>query len=169
MTNSDLISNSAVKALAVLEASFNPTYFSNSFKNGENKTIYSYTPNKYLVNRVRDLKSDKNLVDTLAKIPFSMHNKWIKELQKSQDGKPSYFTENFEMFYFDTLNQEGSKKKGSSAINMTVAEQEIFRIGLFQNRGTVSEGVRQMKVLYPTTSDKKYIIYIYTQAYIKNI
>lgn len=155
LTNGDLASNSAIRALSIIEATYNPTYFSNSHKNGEGKTIYSYAANKYLINRVRDLKTDKGLIDGLSKIPFSMHSKWAKELKKKQDGKASYFAENFEAFYFDTLGQKDKSGRGVIASRMTTAEHEIMRIGLFQNRGNGTKTERQAKVLYPTTSDKK--------------
>jgi predicted NAD-dependent protein-ADP-ribosyltransferase YbiA (DUF1768 family) len=174
-SDSDLTSNSAIKALSTLEARFSPNYSSNSFRNGENKTVSSYTQTKLLINRLRDLiKKDEvselsqkasdeseesggdalpienELRKLLGMLAFSKHSSWLKKLN-SED---SAFKEIFKVFPFDSL-KEGDRR-GKTAGDMSPVEQELYRIGLFQNRGHMTNvKERVINVLFPTTSDKK--------------
>lgn len=157
LENINLMNNTAIKALAHKEATNNPLFFANSFRNGEGKTIYSYTANKYLINRVRSLKNNEDLVNELSHIPFSRDSKWVQALKLAATGAKNDFADVFGVFYVDGLQQKGKRNSGRTPNFMTAAEQEIFRLGLFQNRGTTRNNgkTRIVKVTFPTTSDKK--------------
>ena len=44
-----MLNNSGIRKLAELESKHTEGWFSNSHKNSEGKTIFSYSPNKYFI------------------------------------------------------------------------------------------------------------------------
>ena len=140
--NNHYAANTNIKNLAVLEAQFNPTFFANTFKDSENKTVSSYAPNKYLINRAREIKTNKNLRDALGQIPFSSTSTWLKAMSTKQ----SSLREAFKITYFDGLKKEG--KKGVAIIIAVTP------------KGLSSDVQRTAKYVYPTTSDKKLLYQI---------
>lgn len=150
-TNNPLTNNSGIRKLAKAESLQSEVYFSNSFKNGEGKTIYSYSANKYFINQFYKLKKNKdNYLENLLKISFSSTSSWGKKLTNPN----SYFKQVFDYFYIDTLTNKGnSKDKPLDA--MSSREHEITKLGLFhnQNNGSKDKGLIS-HFLFPTMSDK---------------
>jgi hypothetical protein len=148
-TNNPLLNNSGIKKLANLEATYSETYFSNSFKSGEGKTIYSYSANKYFINQFNKLKRNKDqYVNKLLETSFSSTSAWGKQLTNPN----SYFSEVFNYFYLDTLK---FNKNSNTLANMSSREHELTKLGLFwnQNNGSSTRG-RISHFLFPTMSDK---------------
>lgn len=148
-SNNPLLNNSGIRKLAALEAKYSPAYFSNSFKNGEGKTIYSYSANKYFIKQFFKLKHNKDgYLNNLLKINFNSTSDWGKKLTNPN----SYFNEVFDYFYVDTLK---IKNDGTTLANMSSREHEVTKLGLFQNQNNGSDKKgRISNFLFPTMSDK---------------
>lgn len=152
-SNNPLLNNSGIKKLANLEATYSESYFSNSFKDGEGKTIYSYSANKYFINQFYKLKRNKDqYIDNLLKLSFNSTSNWGKQLINPN----SYFTQTFDYFYLDSLK---FNKNTNKLVNMSSREHELTKLGLFwnQNNGSTTKG-RISHFLFPTMSDKSTMI-----------
>lgn len=115
-----------MKALARVEAAANTRIYETSYVGGDGKARYSYVNNSYLSNLVKSITADgSSIVDALKKIPYSADSMW---LQNWIDTKQS-----FKLEYFDTLGVEGSSIRNKLMKNMSEAEKEWARAGLFQN------------------------------------
>jgi 8-oxo-dGTP diphosphatase len=162
-----LMSDSAIKALAKLDAMNSLNTFSNSFQAG-GKTIYSYGNNNFLVNRMRDLTAydsengkfiNQQLIDDLKAVSFTGASTWLEEL--TSDSEVGDLTRrNMRVGY---LSLEALKKlftpsqDNRKLNNLTAAEHEVAKIGFFQNvSGEVidKEQRRIVDFFYPTMSDK---------------
>ena len=168
-----LSNNPGITKLSNLQARYDDMAMSNSHKNGEGKTVFSYSMNKALSHRVKDLKAaDKALLNRLAKLDFTSAE--VKELGGNYSVKNSnsrwlemllqddQFGEKFNITYLDTLNKVG-KTQGTRLSNMSPKEIEITKLGLFFNQGeaqfnTDSTAWRDNKFtshfFMPTLSDK---------------
>jgi hypothetical protein len=163
----EILNDTAIKALAKLDAQHNLNIFSNSFQAG-GKTIYSYGNNNYLVNRMRDLTSydaenkvftNQELIDNLKSISFTRDSLWLNELtNEGEEGE--YFRSVLNLGY---LSLEALKKKftlsqdNRKLNNLVTAEHEVTKLGLFFNRSGKVVGNEQRRVVnffYPTMSDK---------------
>lgn len=153
-----IIDQGVVKALARYDAKYRRHSFSNSYRSGL-KTVYSYSLNKFVVNRIRELKENKYLLQRLAKLSFNGESSWLKSLMDDESG----FGENFSHW---TVSLEALKKAGSKSRNnremdkLSDAEIELVKIGMLQaDREDLSgKNQRIIKVIYPTTSDKTTVI-----------
>jgi hypothetical protein len=168
-TEADLLRDSAVRALAKLEAKNSYNTYSNSFNAG-GKTVYTYTNNKYLTNRVRDLLSDdQKLLKELKEISFSKDSLWLNELL-SDDGTsldPTIKTTlGIDYLSLEALKQLFSPSKDNRKLNnLTAAEQELIKVALFQHNSTVKDGRRKASFFYPTMSDKSTMMIVNALAY----
>lgn len=153
--NNPLYNNSGINKLARMEAKNTIQHFSNSHRSGDNKTVYSYTQNKYLTNRVRDLKVNKNgLVDNLKKISFSSNSRWLEQLSKG-----GWEADTFNFFYTDSLKQQNSAQGGKRLQDQTDREHELLKVSMFMNqvngRQPKGEDIQRMShFLFLTCSDK---------------
>ena len=148
-----IVDQNVVKSLAKYDAKYRTSSFSNSHKSGL-KTVYSYSLNKFLVNRVRELK-EGTLLKTLAKLSFNGQSVWANALSNDQSG----FKDNFNHWTvsLEALKREGSKSKNNRELNnLSEAEIELVKIAMLQaDREDLSgKNQRIIRVLYPTTSDK---------------
>lgn len=157
--------DTSMKSLALLEAQYNTKEFSNSFRNGEGKSIYSFSNNKYFIDRVRELKTNKKLQAELKELSYNGGSTWLTQLMADGD---NLFKREFNYFYLDSLVEAGSGKRGKKLSSMSEAEQEITKLGLFWNRGVKikEKGVekRVVKMFYPTMSDKTTMVGFTTVA-----
>ena len=169
-----LTSNSGIEKLATLEAKYTMNHLSNSHKNGEGETIFSYSMNKALTHRLKDLKDGK-LVEDLKELPFtkvvedtseigirkvsSYNSLWAKGLLPGVD---SLFVQHFNVTYLDTLSKRGDNK-ATTLSNMSPKELEFTKMSLFFNQNqaaTKKDKSRSEKNRYvahfmmPTLSDK---------------
>lgn len=147
----NLFDDQVFKVLSKLEASKSLSDFSNSHTRGDNKIIFSYARNKYFTDRINELKSSAFLRDNLEKIGFSSTSEWLQFLKEpSSEGY-----NNFNYFYADTLTKFGQKKISAVTLaESTPTDHEVYRLGMFMNRGTeTSKGIRFGNVLFPTMSD----------------
>lgn len=151
--NNPMLDNSGIRKLAAEEIKHTPTYFSNSFKSGENKTIYSYSANKFFIKQFYRLKHNKDgYLSKLGKISFSSTSEWLKKLSNPN----SYFSQVFDYFYVDTLKV---KNDGTTLASMSSREHELTKLGMFQNQNNGSEKKgRIAHFLFPTMSDKSTMV-----------
>ena len=148
-----IIDQNVVKSLAKHDAKYRRSSFSNSHKSGL-KTVYSYSLNKFLVNRVRELR-EGSLLQTLVKLSFNGQSAWADALLDSASG----FKENFDHWTvsLEALKKDGSKSRNNRELDkLSEAEIELFKIAMLQADREDMSGKNQriIRVLYPTTSDK---------------
>jgi hypothetical protein len=167
LENAELLNDSAVKALAKLDAANSVNTFSNSFRAGE-KTIYSYGNNNYLVNRMRDLTAYDNetgefvnqtLIKELQSISFSKDSLWLNDLtNEDRIGELTRSTLNLSYLSLEALKKKFTLSQDNRKLNnLTAAEHEVVKLGFFQNQsGEVlkTERRRLVHFFYPTMSDK---------------
>lgn len=158
ISNDPLVNNSAIKALVKLEASTNNYYYSNTFKDGEGNTVYSYTFNKFLTKEYNKLTEDVEYVNDLLSISFNkpitdnkgslLFNTWLNQLATNPAFK-SIFT----ISPFDTV-RDGSKIDGGTKLtSMSDLDLELTRIALIQNSAQNKKGVgRVIKYLLSVPS-----------------
>ena len=165
--DSELLNDSAVKALAKLDALNTSNVYSNSFQAG-GKTIYSYGNNNYLINRMRDLLAydptkkqfvNQQLIDDLKKISFTKDSIWLNELtsnQKIGDATRNKITLSY--LSLEALKKKYTRSQDNRKLNnLTAAEHEVTKLGFFQNKsGEVidKEDRRTVDFFYLTMSDK---------------
>jgi hypothetical protein len=167
LENAELLNDSAVKALAKLDAANSVNTFSNSFRAGE-KTIYSYGNNNYLVNRMRDLTAydsetgefvNSTLIKELQSISFSKDSLWLNDLtNEDRIGELTRSTLNLSYLSLEALKKKFTLSQDNRKLNnLTAAEHEVVKLGFFQNQsGEVlkTERRRLVHFFYPTMSDK---------------
>jgi hypothetical protein len=168
-----LLKDSAIKALAKLEAINTASTFSNSFRAGT-KTIYSYGNNNYLVNRMRDLTSydsdnkkfiNQDLIDKLQKISFTRDSLWLKAL--TQDGETGDLMRSslgIDYLSLEALKRQYTKSQEDRKLNkLTVDEHELVKLGMFFNaskQAADGQSYRKVSYFYPTMSDKTTMLVI---------
>lgn len=171
-----LFSDSIAKALINLEARNTAHIFSNSHRSGS-KTVYSYTNDKYIIDRYTNLMSDPILLTRLSKLSFNSKASWLQQLLKTndlgeyvynEDGLAEINTESlfFKNFAYDYLALDSIKELGTKTYRETrnlntlsPAEHEIVKMTMFTNNGSVTkDGTRIGKMFYPTMSDKTTMI-----------
>ena len=163
----NILNDSAVEALAALDATNNLNIFSNSFRTG-GKTVYSYGNNNYLINRMRDLTAydeqnkkfiNAELIDDLNNISFTRDSLWLRELQAdSEAGQLMRSNLRLDYVSLEALKQEYRAPKDDSKLkNLNIDEHEIVKLGMFFNasKKIVDGEVRRVASLfYNTMSDK---------------
>ena len=167
VTEANILKDSAVKALAKLDAVNTAATFSNSFRAGT-KTIYSYGNNNYLVNRMRDLTNydsenkkflNQDLIDKLQKISFTRHSLWLKGLTNTEElGDLMRSSLSLDYLSLEALKQQYTQSKDDRKLNkLTPDEHEIVKLGMFFNSSKQVVGdntYRKVSYFYPTMSDK---------------
>jgi hypothetical protein len=168
--NSELLTDTVVKQLAKLDAFNNTNVFSNSFQTG-GKTVYSYSNNNYMVNRMRDLTAvdkdgnfiNKDLIDGLKEISFTQDSTWLNDLTSdSEVGEILRNTMGVSYLSLEALKKLFTPSKDNRKLNkLTTAEHEVVKLGFFLNNAgaTVSNGKvkskrRVVRFLANTMSDK---------------
>ena len=142
-----IINDTVIQSLATMEASNAENIFSNSFNAG-GKTIYTFSNNKYVINRFRDLKEDAQLRADLENVPFIKGSLWLNELNNN----PA-FNEHFGIDYLslEALKKEFTPSKDNRKLNnLTEDEHEVIKLAMFFN----NYNNRQVSFFYPTMSDK---------------
>lgn len=168
--NSELLTDTVVKQLAKLDAFNNTNVFSNSFQTG-GKTVYSYSNNNYMVNRMRDLTAvdkdgnfiNKELIDGLKEISFTQDSTWLNDLTSdSEVGEILRNTMGVSYLSLEALKKLFTPSKDNRKLNkLTTAEHEVVKLGFFLNNAgaTVSNGKvkskrRVVRFMANTMSDK---------------
>lgn len=148
--NNPLINNSGIAKLAAIDARFKPYVYSNSFRNSDNNTVYSYSMPTYLSDRAEKLKKDTVLLNQLKGSPFSSTSTYLKDLMLPN----SYLSRVFGISYVDGLNKMGGGQAGTRLAQMSPREHEIYKLAGHTN-GSIGETTRKVaNYFFPTFSDK---------------
>jgi len=143
--------NSSLSQFAKEIAKRNPVYFSNSFKDVRGRTYYSYSANKFFIDRIRRLKTDTKLLRDLAAQPFSANSYWVDMMSNRAEDFYKYF----KYGYIDGKKSAGDGSKGKKLSQMSPAEHEESKVALFFSQNKVGNDKNYIvNVFYPTTSDK---------------
>jgi hypothetical protein len=174
--DAELLKDTIVKCLAELESKNVSNIFSNSYQAGV-KTIYSYSNNKYITNRVRDLAQtdsegnlvDRKTIDDLLSIAFTKSSVWLNNLVDETDlGELMRNTLGVNYVSLEALKKQNSQSKDNRKLNnMSDAEHEVIKLGMFFNssKNDTSDGTRRVvEYFYPTMSDKSTMITIRSLA-----
>ena len=148
-----IVDQTVVKAFARHDSKYRKSSFSNSQKSGV-KTVYSYSLNKFLVNRIRELKED-SFLSSLAKLSFNGQSAWMTALMDEKGG----FKENFRHWTvaLEAIKKAQTKSRNNRELNkLSEGEIELFKIAMLQSDREDLSGKNQriINVVYPTTSDK---------------
>lgn len=147
-----LIDENVIKALAKHDARYRANAISNSFRAGT-KTVYSYSLNKFLINRMRQLKNGH--FKALKRLSFNGNSFWADQFLDKESG----FSDNFNRW---TISLEALKRKSAKSRNhrelhnLSEGEMELVKIAMLQaDRADLSgQNKRVINVFYLTTSDK---------------
>ena len=128
--------------------SLEPQYFSSSFRDVKGNLYHSYSPNKFLTDRVKDLKFDSNLIERLKNQAFTKNSLWLNQVIEDKE----LFDKVFNYYTIDGLSiKDGANKKIS---DLTEGEYEEFKINLFFSNVNTDKNNYIINTFYPTTSDK---------------
>ena len=183
---SSLLSDGYIKSFAKFVTRYQTQQYASSYSNGEGKNIFGYNLNKFLSDRVQQLKTDKQLLKNLKEDAFrgthnllldSIYNYDTDEIRTTED---SNF---FNYFTFDTNNMLGNRYISKALNKVSKAGYEQIKLNLFQNRGNGVNnkakyievgGVRKAyttryaRMLAPTFSDSKLAMGLDTVVYSVN-
>lgn len=175
----NIFSGGYMKALIKLEAKYTKMNLSNSHRTGD-KTVNSYADTKQAFDRMAALKSDRKLLTTLSKLPFSKRSRMLKVLAQ-YDARTGQFiygedgllllnndanfnpaaAEAFDAMGLDYLSLDVIKEiaseyvAGLSLEELGDREHEGIKASFFFNNKTVKEdGSRRGKLFYLTMSNK---------------
>jgi hypothetical protein len=172
LEQSEILSDSVVKALAKIEAVYTTSINSPSFSVG-GKTIATYTNNKWLVNRMRDLLEDSNLTKELTELSFNQDSLWLERLNNPDTREETLNQMELTYLSLEALKKKYSTPKDQSKLNeITEIDHEFVKLGLFFNNTPAEVGgkkVRKVGYFYPTTSDKSGTHIIHNFAEIVNM
>ena len=159
-TNNPLVDNSGIRNLALLYSNHQDTKINDSYKNAENKTIYSYSPGKYSIDQFQKITTDPEYVKSLMTTQFSRNSLWGKALTSTDNAFRQFFIDNFELDYIDAIKDGRSAK---TIDNLSDVEQEKFRLSIFDNQGLnvknpYGKNTRVGYTSYLTMSDKKTLL-----------
>ena len=177
--NRDLnwMNSSAIKSLSKLEAKNTKHLLSNSHKSGT-KTVFSYTNDKYLIDRFYALKqgfndkdngnaeSDYSLINSLKSDTYAADSWWLNMLDAEQNGEDigKIFADVFDYDYvsLDVLKDKSSKSADRSLSELSPKEIIVAKLAFMHNNATETQGYRIGKMFYPTMSDKSTMITLQT-------
>lgn len=159
-SNRSMMIHSGLQAIAKMQAKHERKVFSNSFQSGK-KTVYTYTANKYATDRLRELKTNPQLVEDLFKLDFSKHSLWLQDfLTENGKAKESNPDNIMEIGYvsLQAIKQKGAKNRDDkSLLDVSPADHEWYKMALFMDmkEGRNSKGERIVSFLYPTVPAEK--------------
>jgi len=180
LDNFKIITDTVIKELAKIEATNNKSITSNSFQAG-GKTIYSYGNNNSLINRMRDITSynedgtfvNADIIADLRKISFSKYSLWLDDItdEESKDLAREHFSVGY--LSLEALKKQYTDSKDNRKLNnLTAAEHEVTKLGLFFNNSKtiLNNSVRRkVSFFYPTMSDKTTMLTIQALSHELNL
>ena len=175
----NIFSGGYIQALLKLEGKYTKMNLSNSHRTG-NKTVTSYAENKYLIDKVNSLKTDRVMLTSLTKMPFSKRSPLLKTFAKfnfdtnqfvyasdglvilnnsesATDSDKKNF-ENFGLNYIalDAIKEIASEYVGDRSLqDLGGREHDGIKAAFFFNNNAVSDtGQRNGQMFYLTMSNK---------------
>jgi len=123
-------------------------YQAGTFRNGENKTIYSYIQPSYIETVKKKLGNGRVFLDRLASRSFSKSSEVVDQLIKNLDKDSNLFT--YRIRYADSLKKDKEDKAGKVRKNMSPKEMVFDAMAKHQN-GTGTTGFYNMFTLSDKT------------------
>lgn len=148
--NNPLYDNTGFTLLAKEEALFTDRMYSNSTRTSDGATIYSYSQNKHIIDRLAELKEvNSELLENMKKLKFEGTAKYLEWFTSNPT-----FKNRIEVFYPDSLYKKG--RTGTKMDDLSKRELEMARLAYFFNegRGTEDKQQRLINIITPTNSDK---------------
>ena len=144
---------SALKLFAKEIAKLYPNYYAHSFKDVEGATYFSYSQNKFIVDRFKELRTNTALHNQLKKQPFTSNSFMLDQMLKD---------DNIKYYNYYAIDGYTADNVGKKFAALSLAEQEEFKLNLFfsQNKYTSKRNKDKPYIIntfYPTTSDKSVI------------
>ena len=164
----DMMRQGSIQSLSKLEAKYARQLASNSHNSG-NKTVYSYTNDKFIADRMYELVrgyktgdgSHYKILRELQNDVFAKNSRWLRQLSRAMKDNPTpedlAFIDNFEFGYLslNPIKKKDGKSDDRGLQDMSPQEIIAIKLGLFANNAeTVGKGLRVSKMFYPTMSDK---------------
>lgn len=158
--NKSIMIHDGIKAMASMQAKYENKVFSNSFQAGK-KSVYTYTANKYATDRLRDLKTNTNLINNLMSLDFSKASLWLRDFI-NKDGKSRVDNSEHGMklgyVSLQAIKQKGAKNRDDkSLLDVSPADHEWYKMALFMDmkEGNNGNGERICSFLYPSVPAEK--------------
>lgn len=126
--------NNGVRNYVEFYTLFIDTVFTNSMRNGNNDTIWGYTNNKSLSNRVRDFKKNSELAEKLiSEVAFHNKSLYLNRLADDKDEFKTYL----ELFYVDAIRKQSKTgtTKAKPIDRMSPRELSLYKMIAFFNQG----------------------------------
>jgi hypothetical protein len=155
LNNPFSLNSPKIRALASLSLDFKPSLFSNSYRDSEGKSRYSFSNNTFLSKEFQKINNQNKeqreaFLKAKQKTSYASTSYWIDQMLTNPK-----FQEVFNLEYMDGFVLEDSGKDAVLLKNTSDREHELIKIGLFQNQGNKdSNGQRTIKTVYLTPSDK---------------
>ena len=138
--------NTALNKFTRVIARRNPVYFATSFRDVRGRLYWSYSNNKFIIDRIKDLKTNKELINKLASQPYSKNSDFVKALVKED----KTFLNHFQYFTIDGLNF--TYRNGKKLNQLTPVEYEELKMGFFFSQNKKGKDYI-VNMYYPTLSD----------------
>lgn len=161
--NNPLVNNSAIRELARLESTNSEQYYTNTFKDGQNNTVYSYSFNKFLTKEFNKLLVDPSYVKSLLNITFNkpivkdnevIYKTWLYQLDTNPVFKSIFNISPFDTIKVSTLGSDGTKLNSMSDLDL-----ELSQVAFIQNSGASKAGIGRV-VKYLLTIPSKTTSYV---------
>lgn len=174
----NLFGSGIMKALIKLEAKYTKTSLSNSHKTGS-KTVNSFSDTRYQVDRLAELKRNKQLLTRLSQMPFSKRSTLLKVLAQYDPWTKQFVTKDGLLQHNDIVNNDSEMANafqnlqihylGLNAVKEIaseyVADKSLDELGarehdgiklafFFNNKSITEKGSRMGQLFYPTMSNK---------------
>jgi len=131
---------SSLKALAGYNVAHNLDIYEQSFKNVENKIIFSNILPNHISKTFSKLTKDNETIDWYQKDAFYKRNKWLNDLREN-DAK-----ELFSYVYLDGLKVQG-QDKGTKYTGMSSSDLTTTKVQMFNNQGNKNVAYYSMPIL----------------------
>ncbi len=140
-----LVSNSAIRKLAALDSKYRPLVYSNSLRNSNGDTVYSYTMNKFLTTEYKKLMNDPEYAKQQLAISFNnpiiadnnnpIYQSWLYQIAN----KPDEFNFDFELDPFESLKQQDGNQDNQQLKQLEETSLEAARVNLVLNGQNIRE------------------------------
>lgn len=155
LNNPFSLNSPKIRALASLSLDFKPSLFSNSYRDSEGKSRYSFSNNTFLSKEFQKINNQNKeqreaFLKAKQKTSYASTSYWIDQMLTNPK-----FQEVFNLEYMDGFILEDSGKDAVLLKNSSDREHEMIKMGLLQNQGIKdSNGQRTIKTIDLTPADK---------------
>jgi len=162
LQNPFLTEDKAIDRLANLVINFNKDIITDSFKNVENKSVYSYNMNTFMTKFLTKIKngSGVEILKTYLNDPYYSDSRLVKRLINDKN----FREKGFDLFVVDGLREQIKGQSGTKYKDFNEKDSWVTKINLFLNNGSKETAV----YVLPTPSDNPVIRAISSYRYNEN-